>query len=102
MSYDKDEDDLILLLKDDGVGKLCQYAPLCMFCIERIELRVQGNLRKRCPNFCEKLIRRFGTPFEIPLEGLVDLLLCLRMDANALLLHPARRARSGASTSSQE
>jgi hypothetical protein len=33
---------------------------------------------------------------------LVDLLLCLRMDANALLLHPARRARSGASTSSQE
>ena len=100
VGYGGDENDLNLLLKDHRIGKLLHHALARILCVDGIELRMSGNLRQGCADLREKRFSGFGAPLEIPLEGFVDLMLRLRVDANAL--HPASRARNGASTSSQE
>src|ERR1035437_8736578 len=101
MGYSNNENNIVLLLIDHGIGELRQYASARILCIGWIELRMRGNLRQRCANFCKICAGSFRVPLEIPVEGLIDLFLRLRLSANVLPLHPASRARSGASTSSQ-
>ena len=102
VGHSDDENNVAFLLKNNGIRKARQYTFASVLCISGVELGAESNLFQGSPDLGEKRISCFGTAFEIPIEGFVDLLLGLRLDANMFPLHLASRVRKGSSTSSQE
>jgi hypothetical protein len=102
MGQRDDKDDVVLLLKDQGIRELFQDTPTGVLCIQRIELRMRYDLREGSIDFGQKGSCCFRAALEIPLERSVDLFPSLEPDAEGFLIHLPNRACNGAFTSSQE